>query len=655
MNLLPTSVVLALAATALAQGSYVYPPNILAATGGPCAAVPGATYQSVDTPYIDLQGNATWRASLTVDANAGITLANSYLIAHGRTGADQKVLIRRGVAEPTGTLPGVTIQDVGQANALLPMGTPICTGRLQGQGIVNTGSVASGRNDSAIFLGLPGSQTILQRYGQPAPGLPGFFVNQALDALSGDAFCGNAAGELVFFSRVCDSADAQQKYVLYKGTQNALAPIVVGGEVWPNSGNATVGLPVSSATIDNQGRVLFQVSLTIGSGTTPVTANDDRLIGCYVPGQGNRTIAREGDPAPGTIGAQFDSFTLLHQGLTASGDLLFSANLRGGDTVLANSTALYLTRIGSSQPPTMVLRQGTVLADGTTLSVILLQGAALRSNGELAITVYRNVTPNNAPYMLLRGTVGNLQIAFRQAEALPPNAGEYFGTFNYTPWFTGDKLLWQVRVQNSTGQLIGYVLRDLLAASPTDLASFHDTYALPGGTVSATEFRMVTTPSGDGGPRGYSQNGEWVSEIRTATSSAIVRGMHGSLVASPASLPTTGGTQTLDFHASPSLAGNFYLMLGSLSGTRPPYPYGGLSIPLNFDFWTPLSQQNANGAVYQNSMGQLDGTGSGHAAFAFPANAPFMVGAIFHHAVVVLNTTSPDLVWSTQPASVHIY
>lgn len=655
MNLLPTSVVLALAATALAQGSYVYPPNILAATGGPCAAVPGATYQSVDTPYIDLQGNTIWRASLAIDANAGISLANNYLIAHGRTADDQKVLIRRGVAEPSGTLPGVAILEVGSSSALLPTGTPVCTGRLQGTGIVSTGGVANGRNDSAIFLGLPGSQVILQRYGQAAPGLPGFFVNQQLDALPSDAFCGNAAGNLVFWSRVADSADALQKYVLYQGTHNALAPIVVGGTAWPNSSSATVNVPAGSPILDGQGRVLFQLNLTIGSGTTPVTANDDRLIGCYVPGQGNLTVAREGDPAPGTNGAQFESFTLLHQGLTATGDLLFFAGLRGGDTVLANSAALYHTRIGSSQPPTLVLRQGSVLSDGTTVSAILLQGAALSPTGELALTVYRNVTPNNAPYALLRGQPGNLQMAIRQGDAMQPNPGEYFGTFNFTPFFTADKLLWQVKVQNSSGQLIGYVLRDLLASAPTDLASFHDTYALPGGTVSATDFRMVTTPSGDRGPRGYSQNGEWVSELRTASSSAIVRGMHGSLLASPASVPVTGGTQTMNFHASPSFAGNFYLMLGSLSGTRPPYPYGSLTIPLNFDFWTPLSQQNANGAVYQTSMGQLDATGSGHAAFAFPNNAPFMVGAIFHHAVVVLNTSSPDLVWSTQPASVHIY
>ena len=120
-------------------------------------------------------------------------------------------------------------------------------------------------------------------------------------------------------------------------------------------------------------------------------------------------------------------------------------------------------------------------------------------------------------------------------------------------------------------------------------------------------------------------------------------------------MPATGGRQDLTFQGSPALAGSWYLVLGSLSGSRPSTHFGGLSIPLAQDFWTPLSQQHANSAAYPNSLGQLDATGASSAAFVFPSTAPFLQGATFHHAVLVFDPNTADLILATQPVSLHVY
>ncbi|MEO0653177.1 MAG: hypothetical protein AAFZ65_21045, partial [Planctomycetota bacterium] len=112
---------------------------------------------------------------------------------------------------------------------------------------------------------------------------------------------------------------------------------------------------------------------------------------------------------------------------------------------------------------------------------------------------------------------------------------------------------------------------------------------------------------------------------------------------------TAGGTQTLQVQVGPGFAGDFYFVLGSLSGTAPGLPINGQLLPLNFDAYFNYTLQFPNTPPLANSLAVLGPGGAGQAQFSLPPNTTNLIGLTAHHAAAILdvpggfvsNTTNP--------------
>lgn len=102
-----------------------------------------------------------------------------------------------------------------------------------------------------------------------------------------------------------------------------------------------------------------------------------------------------------------------------------------------------------------------------------------------------------------------------------------------------------------------------------------------------------------------------------------------------------GGTQQLFLTAGAPFAGESYFVGGTLSGTSPGLPFGGVIVPLNQDPYTLLTLNNPNQPPLLNGFGTLDGSGWALAQFTLPAGSnPGLAGLTAHHAYITLNLTT---------------
>jgi hypothetical protein len=114
-----------------------------------------------------------------------------------------------------------------------------------------------------------------------------------------------------------------------------------------------------------------------------------------------------------------------------------------------------------------------------------------------------------------------------------------------------------------------------------------------------------------------------------------------------------GGTQPLQLAACGEHAGDFYLLLGSLSGTAPALPLGPLDLPLVFDAYTQFTLAFPNSSWLPGSLGQLDPWGRANASLVLlPGSAPSFVGQTAHHAFVVFDQQSLALETVSNPTPV---
>ena len=98
------------------------------------------------------------------------------------------------------------------------------------------------------------------------------------------------------------------------------------------------------------------------------------------------------------------------------------------------------------------------------------------------------------------------------------------------------------------------------------------------------------------------------------------------------------GTQNLTIDAGARYAGRQYWMFGSVTGTQPGTPYGGVTIPLNLDTWTLVELSYLNTPTFTNFAGQLDSSGRASASINLPPGLPAALGFTMYHAYVVHNT-----------------
>ncbi|MBX3464145.1 MAG: hypothetical protein KF830_13305 [Planctomycetes bacterium] len=99
-----------------------------------------------------------------------------------------------------------------------------------------------------------------------------------------------------------------------------------------------------------------------------------------------------------------------------------------------------------------------------------------------------------------------------------------------------------------------------------------------------------------------------------------------------------GGVQQLDFHPGPALAGDLYLILGSLSGWAPGFSLGGFAIALNPDVYTDFTLNNPNSPFLVGTLGVLPPGGTALAQVVWPAAVlNGLAGLTMHHVAFGLD------------------
>lgn len=130
-----------------------------------------------------------------------------------------------------------------------------------------------------------------------------------------------------------------------------------------------------------------------------------------------------------------------------------------------------------------------------------------------------------------------------------------------------------------------------------------------------------------------------VSAGNVFTARSLVLEPHTLIASTTALSLAAGGQQELSLRAGADQAGDFYLVLGSTSGTTPPTPAGGgFELPLNFDVYTSTFLIDASTTPVSGAFGVLDATGRATAAVVLaPGSDPALQGLSVHHAYVALS------------------
>ncbi len=148
----------------------------------------------------------------------------------------------------------------------------------------------------------------------------------------------------------------------------------------------------------------------------------------------------------------------------------------------------------------------------------------------------------------------------------------------------------------------------------------------------------------------------WVNENSLSLDCRILASFSG-LVFTPALAAATetistlaGGTVDFAITAPKVLAGDWYALLGSASGTQPGTLLGSEVLPLVWDPYTHLSLQGAGGFL-TGGIGLLGPDGEASAALTIPPGLLGLFGATLHHAYVVLDATTLEAKYTSQAAA----
>jgi hypothetical protein len=99
-----------------------------------------------------------------------------------------------------------------------------------------------------------------------------------------------------------------------------------------------------------------------------------------------------------------------------------------------------------------------------------------------------------------------------------------------------------------------------------------------------------------------------------------------------------GGQQNFNLSAGAGFAGQFYLLLGSASGTAPGLPLGSVVLPLNPDAYTSFTL-GGGAPVFSGSIGLLNAAGNASAALTLAPGAlsSTQIGLTLFHAALVFD------------------
>ncbi len=171
-------------------------------------------------------------------------------------------------------------------------------------------------------------------------------------------------------------------------------------------------------------------------------------------------------------------------------------------------------------------------------------------------------------------------------------------------------------------------------------------------TARSSELGAAVAGAGD-------LNGDGVPELVVgarydgAGTAAVVSGQPLGLASSAHAVSVqSGGEAVFALTAGAEHAAKAYLIAASGSGTSPGTPLGLVTVPLNLDPFTLFSIEQANGDVFVQTIGSLDGEGAAAAKLVVPAStSPNLAGTTLHFAYVALGALTLDYASNAVPVS----
>ena len=633
-----------------AQGSLATQGEVIAYYGAPAPGLPGVTLggsSAFSNPVIDEDGVVFFRSALL----GAVTSTDDRAFWRGTSAADLELVIRSGDAAPG--LPGLTLNSptsdgLGSGYRLSPSGSTFWGSRLDGPGV-------SSADDSALFSGFAGALGVVIREGDPAPGTAGAFLDSSFSSPSQQFTGWNRDGRLLFRTDLegGDVVAGVNDEAWYTGTVGALELLQRTGDVVLN-GEVIESLGFVSQ-MNDAGVILHDATLSQTAGTMPALVTNDKVLFLFVPGFGDLLVAREGDPAPDTSGAEFGNtyFTwspsVGTNAFNSSGRFLLHSDLVKGDTVVGtNDRALYLGDLGGL---TMVLRRGDP-APGTDGDFNTWNNSNTSINNLGTISTQGSLVGGSTSegddtgVWIRTGT--EFELVLREGDAVPGLAGHTFGSSFGKAMYLNDRdqLLITVSVVETATEVSTETLWswDPVLGLRLVLMDGDQIEVAPGDTRTVLGWGGVQFNNTGAAALCFNHDGRFVLRVSLSGGDAIVSGQVGSLNGTPPSISiAAGGSQSLHLDAGPAHGGGTYFLLGSVSGTSPGIPLAGQLLPLNFDFYFLHTLNNPNSVPLASSFGTLDADGRATATFTLPAGGfPGVPLSLAHHAFAVFTPTTVD-------------
>lgn len=645
----------ALAPLAFAQSLLPWNGQVLATNGDAVPGVPGAVFggsSTFDSGVLDDSGRVFFRGRFT---GGGSTALDERGLFYGSSRENLQLVIRSGVLEPTGTVPGATLNTVS--------GTGISgTNRIGGSGVMLFGAslydgnvTVTSANDTLFYVGTPGSWQILVREGGPAVGTVGATYSSTFSSPSQQNTGLNALGRAFFLSNLTggDVVGTTNNVGLFTGTPGNLTLVARKGDVAPG-GEILAGVASGFVTQMNaSGQIAFDVSFVAGSGTNPVTTSNDRALWLYTPGLGVQQLVREGDPVPSLAGVTYNHATAtswsVNAGATAldgNGGMLLRVDLQGAGVTngVDDMAIVRVTPVGHQ----VIVRRGDPVPGLSGVTFDVFNNASVLTNdaGTVAFQAsLRGAVTTADDSATFIGTPGNWVMVMREGDATV-GGGTFGSPSGRSQLLNGaGQLLLTLDIAGGTNAgsclfswdpVLGLqpqiVTGDQIEAQPTVFKSY--------GTQGGIQFS-----NGDVRPLSFASDGTFTTRVNFLDSTAaIVKSRLGSLYAAPTSISTTsGGTQRLFLNAGAANAGNTYFVLGSVSGTAPGFHFGPVLVPLNPDTFTLITLTYPNVGPFGSTLGTLDASGRALSTITIPPASPG-AGLTIHWSYLALdNLLNPTL------------
>ncbi|MBX3402871.1 MAG: hypothetical protein KF699_05590 [Phycisphaeraceae bacterium] len=494
----------------LAHAGSLSPANIVAMQGQQIPGQPaGVTYGALtNNPSISADGYVVWGGAIN-----GVPAVNGLGAFSGTSAATVQMVAQSGMQAPGGPA-GATMDLNGASN-----GFQVGTVKVNSAGIVSYvslmtgGGVTTGVNNWGVFSGTTGGAFgMLARSGSQVPGA-------AAGTITNNQFSTSTAGTPVNGSNLLyygigitggDAISGVNNSVILGSDNGTLFQVARQGAAAPGTDGNLGSMSSPTMFANSGGMLLFNNTL---SGGTVTSANDSATY-LYEPGGGLQLVHREGNIAPGTLGATFSGGpSMFSANFNNQGQFLFTTNLAGGDVDgTTNNQAVY---VGSGSGAALAWRKGSD-APGVAGGVFTATnsiGMNLANSGKVALpaTMAQGGAISAANDTgVWWGAPGALELLVREGDAVPTLNAAFGALGNVTPFINAiDQVVFTCAMTSEDSVLNGKTA--LMAFDPVQ-GLFPIAYTSEMLEVAPGDFRTISSfnlrgGNADGGLLTFSDTG----------------------------------------------------------------------------------------------------------------------------------------------------